>query len=128
MFTQVAVFALLSLSIMRAPATDPRRTIATAYPAVERGALAQTRHSRSNRLVYRDRCGWQGSGRVAYVQNSSGNRSVVTIREAYSSGQQRWSRTQSYSLEPGADQWVGCTRGDTAVEWKSFTIAGERTR
>ncbi len=118
---------LPNVSSVGAPRTDPR-PVATDYGAVERGALMQTRHSRGSRIVYRDRCGWQGSGQVAYVQNSTGKRSVITIRESYSSGQQRWSRTQSYSLEPGAEQWVGCTRGDTSVEWKGFSITGERAR
>jgi hypothetical protein len=128
MFTNVAVLAMVSLSVVGAPPTDPR-PVTLVRPALESGAPVQNSHSRSSRIVYRDRCGWQGSGRVAYVQNSTRNRSVVvTVRESYSSGRDRWSRTQSYSLEPGAEQWVGCTRGDTAVEWKSYSIVGERSR
>ena len=127
MFTQLVLIAVLSLSVVGAPATYSR-PVAPSEMAVEPGGAAQNSSSRRSRIVYRDRCGWQGSGRVAYVQNSSSNRSVVTIRESYNSGQQRWTRTQSYSLEPGAEHWVGCTRGDTSVEWKSYSITGERSR
>jgi hypothetical protein len=80
--------------------------------------------SRPSRLVYQGACGWQGSGRMAYLEG--GRRAVVTVRESYSGGPNRWSRTSSYRVEPGAMQWVGCTRGDTSVEFKSFFIAGER--
>jgi hypothetical protein len=125
MLANLVALAMLILSVVPTPATSSR-PVALAGAALERGAPVQTTQTRGSRIVYRDRCGWQGSGRVAYVHNSTRNRSVVTVRESYSSGQQRWSRTQSYSLEPGAEQWVGCTRGDTAVEWKSFLIAGER--
>lgn len=127
MFTPFAALAMLSLSIVGAPVTSAR-PVMLAGNAVERGAAVQSSHSRSSRIVYRDSCGWQGSGRVVYLLNSSGKRSVVTVRESYNSGQQRWSRTHSYSLEPGAEQWVGCTRGDTSVEWKSYSVVGERSR
>jgi hypothetical protein len=128
MFTNVAVLAIASLSVVGAPPTDPR-PVRLVSAALERGARVLNSYSRVRRIVYRDRCGWQGSGRIAYVKNSTRSRSVVaTVRESYSSGRDRWSRTQSYSLEPGAEQWVGCTRGDTAVEWKSYSIVGERSR
>ena len=82
---------------------------------------------RSSRLAYRDSCGWQGSGRGVYIQNLQRNRPIVaTVRESFNSGRDRWTKTTSYRLEPGAEQRVGCTRGDTATEFKSYSVMGER--
>ena len=127
MFTNVAVLAMLSLSVVGAPVTYPR-LVAPAGLAVEGGAPVQTSYTRGSRIVYRDRCGWQGSGRVAYAQNSPSNRSLVTVRESDSSGQHRWSRTQSYSLEPGRNSGLDARAATRPWSGKSFSIAGERRR
>jgi len=102
-------------------------SIAFVAPLVA-GELGQSSNARSSRLIYRDACGWQGAGRVAYVENSSRRNASVTIRESYSAGAERRTRTTQYSLFPGAQERVGCTRGDTSVEFRSFSIVADRTR
>jgi hypothetical protein len=101
-------------------------SIVVSAPLEARMEFGQNSYSRAGRLVYRDACGWQGSGKVAYVENSSRRSVTVSVREAYSSGRERRSRTFNYSLSPGEGQRVGCTRGDTAVEFRSFSIVASR--
>ena len=91
-----------------------------------RAEFGQNSYSRSSRIVYRDACGWQGAGRFAYVENSTRRSASVTVRETYSSGRERRTRTLNYSLWPGDAQRVGCTRGDTSVEFRSFSIVSDR--
>jgi hypothetical protein len=91
-----------------------------------RAEFGQNSYSRSSRLVYRDACGWQGSGRVAYVENSTRRSASVTVRETYSSGRERRTTSLNYSLWPGDSRRVGCTRGDTSVEFRSFSIVSDR--
>lgn len=85
--------------------------------------------SRASRLTLRDACGWQGAGRNVWLQNTRRNRGVLsTVRETCNCGRDRWSRTQSYELAPGAEMRIGCTRGDTSVEYFSHIITGEKQR
>lgn len=116
-----------------------RRTVRTALAlalvssalAVAEPASAQRRTglsgtwTRPARLLYQDACGWQGSGRTAHLENGS-RRMAVTVRASFTVGPNRWIRTTTYHLEPGATQWVGCTRGDSSMEWTTFSIAGAR--
>jgi hypothetical protein len=93
------------------------------------GTLAQNSSTSVARIVFRGNCGWENSGRGVCLRNSTRNRSVVTtVRETCNCGRDRWNRSRSCHLEPGAEQWIGCTSGNTALEWKSYSVVRERAR
>jgi hypothetical protein len=124
--TLVPLLTLVSLSAFGAPASD-RRTTGVVRHAVTYSPIDQNSYSRGSRLVYRDRCGWEGAGRAVFVQNIRRTRSVVTVRESSSAGRDRWTRTLTFTLDPGAEQRVGCTYGNTAIELRGYSIVGERS-
>jgi hypothetical protein len=125
MLTKAIAAAIVLLSVTSSPANSASFV---APNPVELRMAAPRSYSRASRIVYRNSCGWQGSGRAAYVQNSARAASVVTVRESCNCGQERWSRTMTFHLAPGEELRIGCTRGDTAVEFKGYSVVAERGR
>jgi hypothetical protein len=111
----VLVITLASVGVWLADSADAQRRVP--------GAISSPRPVR---LVYAGACGWQGSGRAAYIVGGPRATTAVTVRASFQVGPNEWSRTSSYWLAPGSRQLVGCTRGDNSMEWTSFAITDER--
>ena len=80
-------------------------------------------------LVHRDACGWSSTGRFVYVENrSASDKRTCVVRETCNCSNRVWTDVRSYTLSPGDEERVGCTRGVVADERYTYTIVGERSR